>query len=219
MAANQSAASTVTTAIHLRQKRPDLALLCSVRCPGKLILAAYDLMRTLTRARVSVIGGFHSPMEQECLRILLQSPNRIVWCLARGKLARTPVNLQKPVTEGRLQIIAPFSKEVRRITAATSAKRNRIVTDMAEAIVVVYAAPGGKTDILCRELLVESKPVYTFDHPANADLLRAGAKPMESLDIKSLELIEGDRTAGENTLVMVRSVHTGIEPHERASVQ
>ena len=46
-----------------------LALFCSVKCPGKLILQTYDLMQNLKEANVTIISGFHSPMEQECLTI------------------------------------------------------------------------------------------------------------------------------------------------------
>jgi hypothetical protein len=34
-------------------------------------LKTYDLARDLRDADVPVIGGFHTPMEKECLRLLL----------------------------------------------------------------------------------------------------------------------------------------------------
>ena len=40
---------------------------CSTRCPGEVILRTYDLARALRDAGIPVIGGFHSPMEKECL--------------------------------------------------------------------------------------------------------------------------------------------------------
>ncbi len=61
-----------------------LALFCSVRCPGDLILKTYDLARTLRDAGVPVIGGFHSPMEKECLRLLLRGQQPVVVCPARN---------------------------------------------------------------------------------------------------------------------------------------
>ena len=42
-------------------------------------------LRSLRDDGVTVISGFHSPLEQECLRILLRSPHPVVWCLARGQ--------------------------------------------------------------------------------------------------------------------------------------
>jgi len=41
-----------------------LALVCSVKCPGALILQTYDFAQGLREAGVPVIGGFHSPMER-----------------------------------------------------------------------------------------------------------------------------------------------------------
>lgn len=155
--------------------RPAVGLLCSVKCPGKLILAAYDVAQALGRAGVHVISGFHSPMEQECLRIMLRSPNPVTWCLARGKLTQIPPELKKPVADGRLRILAPFPDSVRRVTTATSERRNRIVADMAAAVIVVHAAPGSKIEALSIELLTAGKPLYTFDHPSNAALLKRGA--------------------------------------------
>ena len=65
-------------------KRPKVGLFCSVKCPGKLILETYDLCRRFRDEGIIVASGFHSPMEEECLRILLRSPHPVVWCLARG---------------------------------------------------------------------------------------------------------------------------------------
>ena len=53
-------------------EEPLTALFCYVRCPGDLILKTYDLARAMRDAGVPVIGGFQSPMEKECLRLLLR---------------------------------------------------------------------------------------------------------------------------------------------------
>ena len=50
---------------------PLTALFCSNRCPGDLIIRTYDLARAMRDAGVPVIGGFQTPMERECLRLLL----------------------------------------------------------------------------------------------------------------------------------------------------
>ncbi len=50
--------------------RRKLAVLCSVKCPGSLILQSYDLMQRLRQADLAVVGGFHSPMEREWLAAL-----------------------------------------------------------------------------------------------------------------------------------------------------
>lgn len=163
--------------------RPKLALFCSVKCPGKLILDTYDLAKRFREEGITVISGFHSPMEQECLRILLRSPNPVIWCLARGLLRRIPakpVDCRPVVIERRLVIVSPFPDKVRRVTAETAMIRNRVIAEMASAAVVVHAAPSSKMETLCRELLAAGRLVYTFDHPANAAIIRAGARSITS---------------------------------------
>lgn len=157
---------------------PRLALFCSVKCPGKLILETYDLCQRLRDIGVTVISGFHSPMEQECRRILLRSPYPVIWCLARGMLKTMPGEVRSAVADGRLIVISPFPDKTRRVTAGTAMIRNRVVADMASAVFVAHAEPGSKVEALCRELLAAGKPLYTFDHPANAAIIQAGAWPI-----------------------------------------
>lgn len=65
-------------------RNPLLALFCSSRCPGSVILKTYDLMCSLRNSGVTVISGFHSPIEKECLRLLLRGSQPIVICPARS---------------------------------------------------------------------------------------------------------------------------------------
>ena len=48
-------------------RHPTLGLICSVQCPGSVIMKTFDAIRELRDAGVVVAGGFHSPMEKECL--------------------------------------------------------------------------------------------------------------------------------------------------------
>ena len=162
--------------------RPKIALFCSVKCPGKLILETYDLAKRFRKEGVLVISPFHSPMEQECLRILLRSPNPVIWALARGvyrQIPSTPVDCRTAVAEGRLIMVTPFPDAVRHITAETATTRNRVVARLADAVVVAHAATGSKMEALCREMLAENKPIYTFDDPANAALIDLGAERID----------------------------------------
>ncbi len=167
-------------------ERPKIALFCSVKCPGKLILETYDLAKRFRNEGVLVISPFHSPMEQECLRILLRSPQPVIWALARGvyrQIPSNPVDCRNAAAEGRLIMVTPFPDTVRHITAETATTRNLLVAGMADAVVVAHAAPGSKMEALCRDILADGKPLYTFDHPANAALLAAGAKRTDTLPL------------------------------------
>ena len=84
----QAAASLPPETAHLGSLRlleePLTALFCSNRCPGELILKTYDLARAMRDAGVPIIAGFQTPMERECLRLLLRGEQPVVVCPARG---------------------------------------------------------------------------------------------------------------------------------------
>jgi hypothetical protein len=46
-----------------------------------------------------------------------------------------------------------------------------------------FLCPGSKMEVLCRDILAADKPLYTFDHPANAAILDAGAKRIDMLPL------------------------------------
>ncbi len=163
--------------------RPLLALLCSVRCPGTVILRTYDLARALRAAGRTVIGGFQSPMERECLELLLRGRQPAILCPARAvRTMRLPDALRGPLAEGRLLLLSPFEPGVRRVTAQTALRRNEFVAALAQEVVVAYADPGGKTEALCQRLARAGKPLLTFDLPENANLLALGARVVRAED-------------------------------------
>ena len=95
------------------------------------------------------------------------------------KVPGRPVDGRRALTDGRLLMVTPFPDTVRRITTETATIRNRLATDMADAVVVAHAAPGSKMEALCRDILAAGKPLYTFAHAANAALLDAGARQID----------------------------------------
>jgi predicted Rossmann fold nucleotide-binding protein DprA/Smf involved in DNA uptake len=60
------------------------AFFCSTKCPGDLIVKTYDIAQILRDAGMTVISGFHSPMERECLTILLRGTQPVIICPARS---------------------------------------------------------------------------------------------------------------------------------------
>ena len=162
-----------------------LALFCSVRCPGDLILRTYDVARALRDAGVPVIGGFHSPMEKECLRLLLRGRQPVVVCPARGlENMRIPSEWRPPLAEGRLLLLSPFSSSQRRPTADLAALRNDFVAALAHRVFIAHAAPGGKTEAFARKVLDRGKPLLTLESPANGNLLALGARAITPEDVR-----------------------------------
>lgn len=146
-----------------------VGVICSVRCPGEIILQTYELMKAVRNSGITIISGFHSPMEQECLNILLRGTCGVVICPARSLPKRLEPEYQKPIEDNRMLMLSAFGEKHNRPTAQTGVIRNRFVADIADLLFVPYAAPGGKTEAMCREIVNGGKPFYTFagDHTSN----------------------------------------------------
>ena len=155
---------------------PLTALFCSNRCPGDLILKTYDFARSMRDAGVPVIGGFQTPMERECLRLLLRGEQPVVVCPARGiDNMRVPRDWRAALEEDRLLILSPFPSTARRPTAELAAQRNCLVAELAQRVFIAHAAPGSKTEAFARCLADAGKALMTLDSPANENLLGMGA--------------------------------------------
>lgn len=163
---------------------------CTTRCPGSVILRTYDLAQTLRAASIPVIGGFHTPMEKECLDLLLRGTQPVVMCPARSiEQMRLPVEWHRPVQENRMLILSPFGAQHRRVTAALAEHRNRFVATLADDIFVAHAPSGSKTEQLCVELIEQGRRVNTLNLAENAHLMQRGAignSPSELVDTLTL---------------------------------
>ena len=162
---------------------PLTALFCSNRCPGDLILKTYDLSRAMRDAGVPVIGGFQTPMEKECLRLLLRGTQPVVVCPARGiEKMRIPRDWRPALDGGRLLVISPFPPTRRRPTVELAAQRNNLVASLARRVFIAHAAPGGKTESFARKVTRSGKLLLTLDSSANANLVALGARVVDPTD-------------------------------------
>jgi len=118
--------------------------------------SAADLQQTFKAWRDAgrcVISGFHSPLEQQCLEILLRGKQPIVMALARGLGAvRLPAAQRKALDEGRLMIISPFPVAEKRVSADLARQRNRFAAALAGEVVFGFVAPGGSLALLRDEI-------------------------------------------------------------------
>ncbi len=154
-----------------------LAVFCSNKCPGNIILKTYELLRQLRERGITVISGFHSAMERECLNILLKGRQPFIICPARSiEGMRIKPEYRKPLEDGRLLILFPFAGKEKRISSDSAVKRNYFVAALATDVFIPYAAPGSKTETFCRELLKWGKRVYTTDAEKNTSLIETGIK-------------------------------------------
>ena len=155
------------------------AFFCSTKCPGDLIVKTYDIAQILRDAGMTVISGFHSPMEHECLTILLRGAQPVIICPARSiNNMRINREYKKPLKDGRLLFLSPFDENQRRISAKRSHYRNLFVAALSAVIFVTHAGPSSKTEELCRQILSWQKPIYTFESDYNKNLIKMGARPV-----------------------------------------
>ena len=155
------------------------AFFCSTKCPGDLIVKTYDIAQILRNACMTVISGFHSPMECESLTILLRGAQPVIICPARSiNNMRINKEYKKPLKDGRLLFLSPFEENQRRISAKSSYYRNLFVAAMSAVIFVTHAEPSSKTEELCRRIISWEKPIYTFDSDYNKNLVEMGGRPI-----------------------------------------
>jgi predicted Rossmann fold nucleotide-binding protein DprA/Smf involved in DNA uptake len=138
---------------------PKTALFCSARCPGSAILPTYDQAAKWRDAGRCVIGGFHSPVEKECLQILLRGDAPVIHCPARGMLERLPAQWAIAVAAGRLLLLSPFPAQENRVTAGLARRRNEFVAALADEACIAHATPGGQLEQLARKLTAWGVPL------------------------------------------------------------
>ena len=131
---------------------PKTALFCSARCPGNAILAAYDQAAVWRDSGRCIISGFHSPVEQECLRILLRGKQPIIICPARALPKRIPPEWRQPFADGRLLILSAFPDTQTRVTADRAHRRNEIVAALADEVYFAHITPGGEMERLSKRM-------------------------------------------------------------------
>jgi predicted Rossmann fold nucleotide-binding protein DprA/Smf involved in DNA uptake len=164
-----------------------LGLVCSVRCPGEVIVKTHDLAVALRDAAIPVIGGFHSPMEKQCLSSLLEGKQPVLLCLGRSlEGMRLPEPWKRPLEEGRLLILSGFDKRHDRLTARTAMLRNRHIVALADQVLVSHASRGSQTERLCGYACRLGRVLWTVASGHNEHLLAIGARAVDAERVSSL---------------------------------
>lgn len=128
----------------LRTRRT--ALFCSARTPGDAILRTHDAARRMRDDGVTVISGFHSPIEEECLRILLRGRQPVIACPARAiEMMRIPTIFRAAFEVGRMLFLSPFIQRPVRITKDSAVRRNEVVAALADDAYLAHVVPDGGT--------------------------------------------------------------------------
>ncbi|MGB4927293.1 MAG: DNA-processing protein DprA [Giesbergeria sp.] len=123
------------------------AFFASRQCPGAAIRAAMDWALEQARAKHAVVSGFHSPLEQSVLKVLLAAGSPAVLVLARPVAgAKLPPEWRDAVEKGHLAVVSnasPPAEAARRLTQQLATERNALAAQLAQWLVVAYASPSG----------------------------------------------------------------------------
>jgi len=139
---------------------PKTALFCSNRCPGDAVLKAMDQALKWRDQGRCIISGFHSPIEKECLQILLRGRQPIIICPARSiENMRIPKDWKTAIEEGRLLVLSSFSATEKRMTAALADRRNQMAVALADEAYFAHIAPGGRISRLSKQIAKWSIPI------------------------------------------------------------
>ncbi len=127
--------------------RTKIGLLCSRKCPADKILEAYDRFKEwASNPEITVISGFHSPVEKECLRLLLKGQANLILCPAREiERLRIPADWKPALEANRMLIFSPFTEK--RADARTIARRNQLVVSLSKNLYIPYVTPDGRIDL------------------------------------------------------------------------
>lgn len=157
-----------------------IAFFCSQSCPGDVILRAQDWANARDSQSAPVIGGFHTPVERDVLRILLRGGAPVAIVLARTVEGWRPpapfgTAIRDAIAAGVAKIVSPFPETHRRTTVASAEARNRHILTLAPTILIAHASLNGKTEALAKAALEQGNEVQTLASPHNANLIELGA--------------------------------------------
>lgn len=132
-------------------KRLKTAFLCSRKVPASVVLKCYDWAIEQREKGNCIISGFHSQLEKDVLHYLIKGKQPIIIAMARGLKEKLEPEFQKPLEQGRLLIITPFDKQVKRVTEQTAATRNKMMIELADNITVGHVSAGGQLEKLLKQ--------------------------------------------------------------------
>jgi len=115
-----------------------IGFLCSRKVPANIILKTYDWAIEQREKGVCVVSGFHSKIEKDVFEILLKGTQPIILVLARGLHKKWKEQTIRAVDKKRLLIISPFKETVKRITADQAKKRNELVVDLSDQVIIPF---------------------------------------------------------------------------------
>lgn len=165
-----------------------LGIISARQIDSDLALKSSQLLKQLGFLKeVSFVSGWHSPLEEEALRVLLAQGASIVFCISKS-LDRfiPPMEVGSRVSQGDALLLTHCSPKAKRISRDASIRRNELVIGLAAALLVLSAPEGSASLKLAKSVLRQGKPVLTPEHRMNKELLATGALPATLESIQTI---------------------------------
>ena len=97
------------------------------------VLPALDWAMQVSKQRdIAIVSGFHSLMERNVLKLLLQGQCGIIIVLARGMYRKLPKQYDEAMNQNRLLIISYEKETITRVSETTAHNRNERVRELAD---------------------------------------------------------------------------------------
>lgn len=117
-----------------------IGFLASRKIASSAILPTLDWTVEISkRTDVAVVSGFHSRLEKDVLKFLLQGQCGIIIVLARGMYRKLPKIYDVAMNNNRLLIISLEKETVTRVSERTAHKRNKYVEKLADELRQIYS--------------------------------------------------------------------------------
>ncbi|MFQ5853947.1 MAG: DNA-processing protein DprA [Candidatus Binatia bacterium] len=162
-----------------------LGIISSRKIAPELALKTAKILRQLASLGEAFISGWHSPLEEVALNILLPQQVRIIFCLAKSLDKFTPSpEIRMLMDQGRALLLTHCSHKAKRISREASLRRNLLVAGAAKVVLSLSAPEGSASYRLARLALNLGRPVFAPRHHINEGLLACGALPatMENIE-------------------------------------
>lgn len=110
-----------------------IGFLASRKISTSTILPTLDWAVEISkRTDIAVVSGFHSRLEKDVLKFLLQGRCGIIIVLARGMYRKLPKVYEEAMNENRLLVIALEKDTVTRVSEYTAHRRNEYVINISD---------------------------------------------------------------------------------------
>lgn len=117
-------------------KMKKVGFLASRKISTLSVLPTLDwAMEISKQTDIAIVSGFHSKMERDVLKILLQGKCGIIVVLARRMYRKLPPQYEEAMVQNRLLLISYEKKSVIRVSEATAHKRNEYVKNMVNEMI------------------------------------------------------------------------------------